>query len=197
MFASIELLNLRHSKNLPLPARSPFLEQLTNQIIWRCKRPKVKSLRLLCPTSFKIICEPIANEVDSHKMRWRFCLGGFIVAREVGRRMLPLRRGTIIFVGSTSGMVGRPNHLNLAVGKFGLRALSQVMARELLPNRIHVVHLVIDGEIQEEPTAESSDPELCPEDISDLIYSLHRQPMSTWTSELDVRPWNEKFWEHC
>ena len=72
MFASIELLNLRHSKNSPLPARSPFLEQLTNQIIWRCKRPKVKSLRLLCPISFKIIYGPIANEVDSHKMRWRF-----------------------------------------------------------------------------------------------------------------------------
>ena len=61
MFASIELLNLRHSKNLPLPSRSPFLEQLTNQI-WRCKRPKVKSLRLLCSTSFKIICGPIVND---------------------------------------------------------------------------------------------------------------------------------------
>jgi len=107
--------------------------------------------------------------------------------------MLPLRRGTIIFVGSTSGMVGRPNHLNLAVGKFGLRALSQVMARELLPNRIHVVHLVIDGEIQEEPTAESSDPELCPEDICDLIYSLYRQPMSTWTSEFDVAHGTKSF----
>ena len=28
----------------------------------RCKRPKVKSLRLLCSTSFKIICGPIVND---------------------------------------------------------------------------------------------------------------------------------------
>ncbi len=136
-------------------------------------------------------------EVPAFEEAWRQnCLGGFIVAREAARCMLPLRRGTIVLVGSTSGLLGRADHLNLAVGKFGLRALSQVMARELWPEGIHVVHCVIDADIQEE--AEAMDyPQSRPQDIADLIGTLHRQPQSCWSSEIDVRPWNERFWEHC
>lgn len=136
-------------------------------------------------------------EVPAFEEGWRQnCLGGFIVAREAARCMLPHQRGTIVLVGSTSGLLGRADHLNLAVGKFGLRALSQVMARELWPEGIHVVHCVIDADIQEE--AEAMDyPQSRPQDIADLINTLHRQPQSCWSSEIDVRPWNERFWEHC
>ena len=45
--------------------------------------------------------------------------------------MLSLGHGTIILTGSPSAITGRADHLNLAVGKFVLRALAQVMAREL------------------------------------------------------------------
>ena len=137
-------------------------------------------------------------EVPAFEECWRQnCLGGFIVAREAARRMAPLRRGTIVLVGSTSGIIGRAGHITLAVGKFGLRAIAQVMARELWPSQVHVVHLIIDADIREEQAIESNDPEALPEHISDLVYTLHRQPRSAWTSEIDIRPWNEKFWEHC
>ena len=136
-------------------------------------------------------------EVPAFEEGWRQnCLGGFIVAREAARCMLPHQRGTIVLVGSTSGLLGRADHLNLAVGKFGLRALSQVMARELWPEGIHVVHCVIDADIQEEGEAMDY-PQSRPQDIADLINTLHRQPQSCWSSEIDVRPWNERFWEHC
>lgn len=76
-------------------------------------------------------------EVPALKEGWRQnCLGGFIVARESARCMLLHRRGTIVLVGSTSGLLGRADRLNLDVGKFGLRALSQVMARKLWPEGI-------------------------------------------------------------
>jgi hypothetical protein len=29
------------------------------------------------------------------------------------------------------------------------------------------------------------------------VFGLHRQPRTAWTSEMDFRPWNEKFWQHC
>ena len=151
----------------------------------------IYSLQSFCPG------RTIDIEVPAFEEGWRQnCLGGFIVAREAARCMLPHQRGTIVLVGSTSGLLGRADHLNLAVGKFGLRALSQVMARELWPEGIHVVHCVIDADIQEE--AEAMDyPQARPQDIADLIGTLHRQPQSCWSSEIDVRPWNERFWEHC
>jgi NAD(P)-dependent dehydrogenase (short-subunit alcohol dehydrogenase family) len=63
---------------------------------------------------------------------WRHnCLGAFLVARQAARAMLSAARGSIIFIGSTSSLLGRAGHLNLAVGKFGQRAIAQVLAREL------------------------------------------------------------------
>jgi NAD(P)-dependent dehydrogenase (short-subunit alcohol dehydrogenase family) len=128
---------------------------------------------------------------------WRAnCLGAFIVSQQAARAMQPLGRGTIILAGATSSSIGRQGYLNLAVGKFGLRALAQVMARELGPQGIHVTHVVIDGDIAEDPEP-SDDPEILPRHLAELFWSLHTQPRSCWTSELDVRPAGERFWEHC
>lgn len=115
-------------------------------------------------------------ELPAFEDCWRQnCLGGFLVAREAARAMLPLNRGTIILIGSPSGMVGRAGYLNLAVGKFGLRALSQVMSRELSPNGIHVVHLLIDGEISEDDSFADNLPQANPEHVCDVVLALHRQ----------------------
>jgi NAD(P)-dependent dehydrogenase (short-subunit alcohol dehydrogenase family) len=139
----------------------------------------------------------LTTEVAAFEEGWRTnCLGAFIVAREAARSMQPLGRGTILFAGATSGTIGRKGYINLAVGKFGLRALSQVIARELAPQRIHVAHILIDGDIAEEPQP-TSEPQIQPEELADLFWSLHQQPKSCWTSELDVRPSDEQFWEHC
>ena len=136
-------------------------------------------------------------EVEAFEECWRTnCLAGFIVARAAARLMKPVHRGSIILIGSTSGLVGREGHLPLAVGKFGLRALSQVMARELWHEGIHVAHVVIDADIHE-PGAEDSPTQSHPNAIADVVYSIHRQPRGAWASEVDVRPWNERFWEHC
>lgn len=138
-------------------------------------------------------------EVPAFEESWRQnCLGAFIVAREAARRMAPLHRGTIILTGSPSGLAGRAEHLNLAVGKFGLRALAQVMARELWPEGIHVAHLIIDADIRN-PTKpeEPGEPKAEPQHVAEQIYALHQQPKSAWTHELDIRPCSEAFWEHC
>ena len=137
-------------------------------------------------------------ELPAFEDNWRQnCLGGFIVARAAARAMVAVQRGTIVLVGSTSGLIGRADHLNLAVGKFGLRALAQVMARELWPEGIHVVHCVIDADIREGPPHATGHPQADPDDLARMIHALHMQPRSCWTSELDLRPWNERFWEHC
>lgn len=137
-------------------------------------------------------------EVPAFEQAWRHnCLGAFLVAREAARQMLPQKRGSILLVGSTSSVLGREGHLNLAVGKFGQRALSQVLARELWPHGIHVCHLIIDADVAEDGIDGVGSSQSDPNDIADVVLSVHRQPRTAWTSELDARPWNERFWEHC
>jgi NAD(P)-dependent dehydrogenase (short-subunit alcohol dehydrogenase family) len=137
-------------------------------------------------------------KVDAFEDGWKHnCLGSFLVARSAAREMLQKSKGTIILVGSTSSLIGRDGHLNLAVGKFGQRALAQVLARELWPKGIHVAHLVIDADIQDDLTPADDEAHSDPNHIAETVLHLHNQPKSAWTSEIDLRPWNEKFWEHC
>lgn len=126
------------------------------------------------------------------------CLGGFLVGREAARRMSVRGSGTIIFTGATASLRGGAGFANLAVGKFGLRALAQSMARELGPTGVHVAHVIIDGQIHTpryEELAKTRGPDalLSPDAIADEYYRLHRQHRSAWTFELDLRPWVEKF----
>ena len=135
---------------------------------------------------------------------WRVaCLGGFLVGREAVRAMLASsssdrHRGTIIFTGATASLRGGAMFHNLAVGKFGLRALAQSMAREFQPQGVHVAHVIIDGQIASDRPGRSIaerglDAVLDPDAIAENYYQLHLQPPSAWTLELDLRPYAEKF----
>jgi len=149
----------------------------------------------------------LETDVDEFERCWRVgCLGGFLVGRAAARAMLSAepdadgRRGTILFTGATASLRGGPGFHNLAVGKFGLRALAQSMAREFQPQGIHVAHVIIDGQIRAEhrgaafTEAERGEEALLyPESIAETYWHLHRQPRNAWTHEVDLRPWSEKF----
>lgn len=128
------------------------------------------------------------------------CLGGFHVAQAAARAMLPEGRGTLIFTGATASLRGGKGFANLAVPKFGLRALAQSLARELWPQGIHVAHTLIDGQIRNEDRGgryseaeRGTDALLHPEAIAEAYWTLHQQPRNAWTHELDLRPWVESF----
>jgi NAD(P)-dependent dehydrogenase (short-subunit alcohol dehydrogenase family) len=134
---------------------------------------------------------------------WRaLCFGAFLVGREAVRALLghapAPHRGTILFTGATASLRGGAHFHNLAVGKCGLRALAQSMAREFQPQGIHVAHVVIDGQIESARPGHSAaergeNAVLSPAAIAETYYQLHRQPPSAWTLELDLRPYGEKF----
>ena len=130
---------------------------------------------------------------------WRIgCLGGLLVAQAAARRMVKRGHGTIIFTGATAALRGSAGFANLAVPKFGLRALAQSMARELGPQGVHVGFVIIDGQIESERyrhlvEERGEDSLLAPDAIAELYLQLHRQPRSAWSHEIDVRPWSEKF----
>ena len=125
--------------------------------------------------------------------------GGFLVAQEAARRMLPRGDGTILFTGASASMKGYPQSAPFAMGKFALRGLAQSMARELHPKGIHVAHFNIDGGVRNAGrgrAATSSDPPdslLDPDAIADAYLSVIRQPRSAWSNEVELRPWVERF----
>jgi NAD(P)-dependent dehydrogenase (short-subunit alcohol dehydrogenase family) len=122
--------------------------------------------------------------------------GGFLVAQEAARRMLPKGMGTILFTGASASVKGYAQSAPFAMGKFALRGLAQSMARELSPQGIHVAHVVIDGGIRSAHRPESADrPDamLDPDAIAASYLFLLTQPRSSWTWEIEVRPWVEKF----
>jgi NAD(P)-dependent dehydrogenase (short-subunit alcohol dehydrogenase family) len=130
---------------------------------------------------------------------WRIlCLGGFLVGQRAARGMAAAGAGTILFTGATASLRGSAGFANLAIGKFGLRAVAQSMARELGPKGIHVAHIIIDGQIRSERYAHLEkqrppDGLLDPDAIAETYWQLHRQPRSAWSFELDLRPWVERF----
>ena len=122
--------------------------------------------------------------------------GGFLVAQAAAKRMLVKGGGTILFTGASASVKGYPMSAPFAMGKFALRGLAQSLARELQPQNIHVAHFVIDGGIRsaERPVpAGQPDSLLDPDAIADSYFHVARQARSAWTSEVELRPWVEKF----
>ena len=122
--------------------------------------------------------------------------GGFLVAREAARRMLPRGEGAILFTGASASVKGYAQSVPFAMGKFALRGLAQSLARELSPRGIHVAHFVIDGGIRSErrpPAPDKPDALLDPDAIAASYWGVLQQPRNAWTWEMELRPWVENF----
>ena len=126
------------------------------------------------------------------------CYGGFLVGQAAAKRMLMAGSGTILFTGASASVKGYANSAAFAMGKMGLTGLAQSMARELQPQNIHVAQVVIDGGIYDAArpdrlTARGPDGGLDPDAIAQTYLHLHRQHRSAWASQVELRPWVEKF----
>ena len=92
---------------------------------------------------------------------------------------------------TSAGVKGYPQSAPFAMGKFALRGLAQSMARELHPQGVHVVHVVVDGGIRSAARASPPDrPDslLDPDAIAQTMLDVLAQPRSCWTDEIAVPP---------
>jgi len=141
---------------------------------------------------------PIAEldpaEVEKSLMVTAF--GGFLVAQQAAKRMLPKKHGCIVFTGASASVKGYAQSAPFAMGKFALRGLAQSMSRELHPQGIHVAHIVVDGGIKSarrtEPPGKTASL-LNPSSIAATYLHIIHQPHSAWSSEVELRPWVENF----
>lgn len=143
----------------------------------------------------------LETSTQVYRKVWEMCaFAGFLVGREVARKMVSRNRGTILFTGASASIRGSSGFSAFAGGKHALRALAQSMARELGPRGIHVAHVIIDGLIDNRNTekllpdlyaGKGEDGIIQPDDLAEIYWRLHNQPRSTWTFEQDARPFSE------
>jgi NAD(P)-dependent dehydrogenase (short-subunit alcohol dehydrogenase family) len=112
-------------------------------------------------------------------------------------------KGTIIFTNASAALKGYPSSGAFAMACHAKAGLAQSMARELMPEGIHVANVPIDAAIgwtQEDGTrahrlagASINDNLADPDHIAQTYLQLHRQHRSTWAFEIVLRPWVEKW----
>ncbi|KAL6692006.1 hypothetical protein J3F84DRAFT_384977 [Trichoderma pleuroticola] len=106
---------------------------------------------------------------------------------------------SLLVTGATASLRGSAFFSTFAAGKFAQRAITQSLAREFGPKGIHVALAVIDGGI-DTPWGKDrivnngvEDGKISPDAIADSYWHLHTQHRSSFTQELDIRPFVEKF----
>jgi NAD(P)-dependent dehydrogenase (short-subunit alcohol dehydrogenase family) len=112
-------------------------------------------------------------------------------------------RGTIIFTNASAALKGFPASGAFAMACQAKSGLAQSMARELMPQGIHVANVPIDAAIgwtQEDGSRAHrlagttvDDNMADPDRIAETYLYLHRQHRSTWAFEIALRPWVEKW----
>jgi NAD(P)-dependent dehydrogenase (short-subunit alcohol dehydrogenase family) len=126
------------------------------------------------------------------------CYGGFLTAKAAANLILERKNGAILFTGATASVRAVSRMHLLSVGKFGLRALAQGMAREFGSQGIHVAHVIVDGVIDSPRTREmlkeyKDEQFINPDSIANVYYRLVNQDRSVWSEELDLRTFIEPF----
>jgi len=113
------------------------------------------------------------------------------------RESSPQHPPSLIFTGATASVKASVNFSSFATSKWALRALSQSLAREFGPQGVHVSHVIVDGVIDIPRTKEwlndTPDAKISPEALADAYWHLHSQPRTSFTWEIDIRPYIEKW----
>jgi NAD(P)-dependent dehydrogenase (short-subunit alcohol dehydrogenase family) len=133
----------------------------------------------------------------------------FLVGQHAARLMLQNKpdangaKGTIIFTNASAALKGFPASGAFAMACHAKTGLAQSMARELMPQGVHVVNVPIDAAIgwtQEDGTRAHrragttvDDNMADPDCIAETYLQLHRQHRSTWAFEVALRPWVERW----
>ena len=135
-------------------------------------------------------------EIDDEELDRGFASavrGTWNLLKAVGPKLVAQGSGTLLQIGTSSGVRTREGFAALGATHHGLRALIQVAAREWRAHGVHVAYVPIDGAIESERTAAwisrngagRAIPQL---DIARACEYLHRQGPNAWTHELVLRP---------
>lgn len=126
-------------------------------------------------------------------------VGAFAAAKAVLPTMIKQENGSIFFSSATAAYRGSSTHPLYAIGKFGLRALSQSLTKEYAKNGVHIVHVRLDCDLDVPYMKKSygvnynSENLAKPHDVAESYWLTHLQPKSAWSNEIELRPYTENW----
>jgi NAD(P)-dependent dehydrogenase (short-subunit alcohol dehydrogenase family) len=126
-------------------------------------------------------------------------LGAFAAAKGVMPGMITRGRGSVLFSSATAAFRGSATNPLYAIGKFGLRALAQSLAKAYAKAGIHVAHVrldcTMDVPVVRKAFGDSLNKETLanPDDVAASYLWLHQQPRSAWSNEVELRPYTENW----
>ncbi len=121
------------------------------------------------------------------------------LARALAPAMIDAGHGAIMVTGNTAALRGMPTYAVFAPTKAAQRMLAQSLARELGPNGVHVAYITIDAAIDTPWTRNPLHPDKPddffskPEAIAEEVFHVAHQDRSTWSFDVELRPFAEKW----
>ncbi len=141
-------------------------------------------------------------EADPEDLEWNFRVNTtslLYLARALAPAMVAAGHGAIMVTGNTAALRGIPTYAVFAPTKAAQRILAQSLARDLGPKGIHVAYITIDAAIDTPWTRDvfnrdkPDDFFSKPTDIADEVFHVVHQPRSTWSFDVEIRPYGEKW----
>ena len=141
-------------------------------------------------------------EADSQELEHNFRVNTtslYQLVRELAPAMIESGQGAIMVTGNTAALRGIPTYAAFAPTKAAQRILAQSLARDLGPKGIHVAYITIDAAIDTPWTRDvfnrdkPDDFFSKPADIADEVFHIVHQPRSTWSFDVEIRPYGEKW----
>jgi NAD(P)-dependent dehydrogenase (short-subunit alcohol dehydrogenase family) len=134
---------------------------------------------------------------EEFESNWRVnTLGLMLTSQQVIPMMKKKSRGNIIVIGATASKRGGIKTAAFASAKAAQRSLTESMAKYLWPLGIHVALIIIDGVIDLPKTRERMPDKpdsffVKPYDVASTVFELTQQASSTWSFEIEIRPFAE------
>ncbi len=124
-------------------------------------------------------------------------VGAFAAAKSVLPSMINRSRGSVFFSSATAAFRGSSRYPIYAIGKFGLRGLSQSLAKAYATDGVHIVHFRLDCDldvpVMRDLYGDKYDPEQLakPDDVAETYWLTYLQPTGAWSNEVEIRPSKE------
>lgn len=124
-------------------------------------------------------------------------IGAFAAAKSVLPAMRERGHGGIFFSSATAAFRGSATNPLYAIGKFGLRALSQSLSKAYSRDGVHIVHVRLDCDldvpVMRELYGDRYEPGTLvdPADVAKAYWLAYQQPKSAWSNEIELRPHTE------
>lgn len=126
-------------------------------------------------------------------------IGALAAAKAVMPGMITRGHGSVIYSSATAALRGSGTNPLYAIGKFGLRALAQSLAKAYAKDGVHVAHIRLDCTLDVPLVRHSMGADFVPadtantDDVAATYWWVHQQPRSAWSNEVELRPYTENW----